>query len=42
LGDIALSTVIVNCAVTASTVRVSGGALVVCPVDGAVPVMVMV
>ena len=41
LGDIALSTVMVNCAVTASTVRVSGGAFVVCPVEGAVPVMVM-
>lgn len=32
-------TVIVNCAATASTVRFSGGADVVCPVEAALPVM---
>jgi hypothetical protein len=41
LGTTAFVTVMVNCGVTASTVRVSGWVDAVCEVEGAVPVMVM-
>jgi|SRR5271165_830873 len=40
-GTAALSTVIVNCGVSASTVMYSGGVVVVCAFDAAVPVTVM-
>ena len=41
VGETARVTVIVNCGDTARTVSPCGGVVVVCPMEDAVPVMVM-
>ena len=41
VGSMVLFTVMVNPGVTASTVRLSAGVVMVCEIEGAVPVTVM-